>query len=302
MDGVAEDVFMVTPRHYDFNIEAAATDHFMRQFNFDRSEIIPRAMKEFEHIVSELRRAGVNVVVLEDSADPPKPDAVYPNNWISTHSDGTIVLFPMCVSNRRPERREDIVAQLTVDYHFQKCIDLSHFEQQSKYLEGTGSLVLDRRNLVAYACLSNRTHKEPLTDFGSRLGFTIVAFHASLDGAPIYHTNVMLSVGRTVAVICSASITDEAERRHVLDSLHACHLTVVDVSLDQMRNFACNVLLLRAREGCVWAMSQRARDAFTPEQTAQLLQDGCICSAPLDTIEHGGGSARCMIAEIFPPV
>jgi hypothetical protein len=299
---------MVTPARFGYNPQAAASNSFMEADSALDSDgrmlVAQRAQQEFTGFVEVLRQAGIHVIVIEDHAEPHTPDAVFPNNWISTHDDGTIVLYPMEAPNRRLERRTDVVQSLISTFHYRCVMDFSPYEQHGIYLEGTGSLVLDRANRIAYANISSRMNECALHDWATRMGFTAVSFAARrTDGGSIYHTNVMMAVGVKTAVVCAAAVTNERERAALLDSLRASGKAVVEISHEQMDNFAGNLLQVRNKQGSrFWVMSSRAYSALTPDQRKTLQTDSEILHAPLDVIErHGGGSARCMLAEIFPP-
>ena len=300
------DVVMIRPACFASNPETLASNRF-QSASSDRAptEVQRVALAEFDALADALRGAGVCVHVFDDTPSPVKPDAVFPNNWFSTHADGTVVLYPMLAPNRRLERRFDVIESLhTRDgFHVHETIDLTHREAESKYLEGTGSLVLDRIQRVAYACLSPRTDLDVLGEFGQRLDYEIVAFDAvDNSGAPIYHTNVLMSVGTHFAAVCTAAI-EEARRAAVVAVLESTGRKVVDLSFDQMHSFAGNMLELRTQTGSlVVAMSATAAQSLTPQQHAAIEAGARIVSVPIPTIETlGGGSVRCMIAEVFLP-
>jgi len=299
------DVLLIRPVNFASNPETLATNRFQNASERAADEIRREALAEFDALADALRIAGVNVHVVEDTADPIKPDAVFPNNWFSTHIDGTVVLYPMLAPSRRLERRVDVIEALHRHdgFHVHATIDLSHREQEEKFLEGTGSLVLDRINRIAYACLSPRTDLDVLGEFGQRLDYDVVAFDAvDKDGAPIYHTNVLMSVGTKFAAVCTAAIA--ADRREaVVKVLEASGRTLVDLSFDQMHSFAGNMLELRTTKGgLVVAMSDAAYRSLTAAQRAAIEASAAIVSVPIPTIERlGGGSVRCMLAEIFLP-
>ena len=253
-----------------------------------------------------LESAGVQVVQVDDTEEPHTPDAIFPNNWVSFHADGTVVLYPMEAPNRRTERRPDIIDLLADEYGFQvtRVLDLSAHEDAGHYLEGTGSLVLDRVNRIAYACLSTRTHLDALGDFAQKMDYEVVAFDAvDRDGAAIYHTNVLMNVGEELAVICAEAIPREDQRDAVIASLEATGHDVVTISFDQMDAFAGNMLELRSSGGeRIIAMSEQARGSLDSEQLAAIGKKARVVSAPIDHIESSaGGSVRCMLAEIHLP-
>jgi hypothetical protein len=231
---------------------------------------------------------------------------VFPNNWVSFHADGTVVLYPMEAENRRGERRLDIIDRFAAEMGFQvrNVVDLSHHEADGHYLEGTGSMVLDRVNRIAYACLSSRTHLDVLGDFAQRMDYDVVAFEAvDRGGVPIYHTNVLMNVGEEIAVICDAAITRDDQRAAVLERLASTGHQVIRLDFDQLEAFAGNMLELRAADGMpVVAMSQRAWNSLSNEQRERFEANGRVVTAPIDDIEDSaGGSVRCMLAEIHLP-
>lgn len=301
-------ILMIAPMHFGFNPDAAETNSFMESdtglSGEARQKIQAAAREEFMHFVEVLREAGITVMTVEDTSEPHTPDSIFPNNWISTHDDGRIVLYPMEPENRRLERRADIVIDLANRFGFTTTEDLSGFEEKNIFLEGTGSLVLDRDNKIAYANRSSRMHSEALREFAERMGFTTIEFASRRkDGGQIYHTNVMMAVGDGASVICADVIPDAGERQAVLDSLRKHQGVVVEISEEQMDEFAGNMLHVRNSKGeKLWVMSSRAYNALTPEQISALQHNSLLLHAPLDVIErYGGGSARCMLAEIFVP-
>jgi hypothetical protein len=264
------------------------------------------AVDEFEGVASVLQHNGIDVFRFDDTEEPHTPDAIFPNNWVSFHSDGTVVLYPMLAPNRRTERRRDIIDALSSEHGFQisEIIDLSAHEDNEQYLEGTGSLVLDRTHRIAYACLSPRTHLDPLGDFAQRLDYDVVAFDAvDRDGAAIYHTNVMMNIGEELAIICDSAIAREDQREAVLERLAQTGHEVVSISMRQMESFAGNMLELRSTGGeRILAMSAQAHGSLDEEQLEVIGKYSRIVSVPIDGIEaSAGGSVRCMLAEIHLP-
>lgn len=297
---------MIRPANFGSNPETLASNRFQSADSATASTSIQSAaLAEFDALAIALSHAGVDVHVVDDTPSPVRPDAVFPNNWFSTHSDGTVVLYPMLAPNRRLERRLDVIESLYSKYrfHIAATIDLSHRETEQKYLEGTGSLVLDRSNRIAYACLSPRTDLDVLGEFGQRLDYEIVAFEAAdANGAAIYHTNVLMSVGTRFAAVCIAAI-EPARRAAVATLLETTGHTLIDLSFEQMHSFAGNMLEIRSRTGdLVVAMSATARSSLLESQRAIIEASASIVSVPISTIERlGGGSVRCMIAEIHLP-
>lgn len=303
----AADIMMIRPVAFAGNPQTQASNSFQqRDTGAVDAANQAAALREFDTLASALERAGVNVHVFEDTPDPHTPDAIFPNNWVSFHADGSVVLYPMLAENRRLERRLDVLEALHARHGFRtaRVIDLTHHESTGAYLEGTGSLVLDRINRIAYACISPRTDLDVLGDFGQQLDYDIVAFEAhDAHGAAIYHTNVLMSVGERFAAVCSSAIRGE-ERAAVLQQLHASGRAVMDLTLEQMASFAGNMLEVgSSRTGSVVAMSTQALDALTAAQRTMLEANaGPILAVPVPTIEKlGGGSVRCMLAEVHLP-
>jgi len=303
---LASTVLMIRPAAFETNPQTAASNRFQGKIQASADQQQAAAVKEFDNLVDALRTAGIEVIVVDDTLKPHAPDAIFPNNWISTHADGRVVLYPMEAPNRRVERRVDIVDTLVNGYgrKVTEVIDLSAHEQAGHFLEGTGSMVLDRSNRIAYACLSTRTHLEPLADFAQRMGYDVVAFEAvDRGGVPIYHTNVLMNVGATVAVICDEAIVNDAKRAAVLARLESTGREVLRLTYPQLAAFAGNMLELKnAAGGHVIAMSRQAFDALDSAQVKRLRENGHIVSAPIDVIEKSaGGSVRCMLAEVHLP-
>jgi hypothetical protein len=303
----ASSVLMVRPARFGSNPATAPSN----RFQFTDSDLAPRetqqrALAEFEELALALARADVEVCVVDDTPEPSKPDAVFPNNWVSFHADGTVVLYPMLAASRREERREDILATLVRQYGFRitRTVDLTWHENDERYLEGTGSLVLDRVNRLAYACLSPRTHLDALGDFAQQLDYEMASFDAvDAKGVPIYHTNVLMCLGQKFAVLCSATVRDATRRaaicRIIADTAHEA----IDITLEQMTAFAGNMLELRSRKGePLLVLSARALESLTREQRARLERHARPLAVSIPTIErYGGGSVRCMLAEIHLP-
>jgi hypothetical protein len=296
-------VLMIRPARFGGNAQTRGSNYFQSDSETAGADAATQARHEFDSFAARLAIAGVHVAAFGGRRDEPLPDEVFPNNWLSLHADGTAVLYPLMAENRRPERRVALLDALRErGFRIERVVDLTWLERRGHYLEGTGSLVLDRSNRIAYACRSPRTHPAALAVFGRELGYEIVEF-AALDrsGRPIYHTNVVMSVGIDFAVLCSQAIGDVTERRRLRDRLDASGREIVDLSLDQLHAFAGNLLELRGR-GPVIAMSLSALRSLTVMQRAILERHGEIVAAELGCIERaGGGSARCMLAEIACP-
>jgi len=297
-------VLMIRPVAFGFNEQTAGSNAFQQQ-GLDQQNVQQQALQEFDTLVTALRDNGVDVIVVDDTPHPHTPDSIFPNNWVSFHENGQIFLYPMQAENRRLERREDIVDRLKAKFNISEVDDLSHFEASEKFLEGTGSMVLDRQNKIAYACLSPRTDREVLTEFSERSGYSTIEFHA-VDGLgkAIYHTNVLMCMGEAFVVICLDSVTDEDERELLTDSFALTGKEIVEISLDQMNAFAGNMLELVNDNGeHLLVMSASAYHSLTSQQINSLEKYCKLIYADLNTIEtNGGGSARCMIAEVRLPV
>ncbi|MBP1133068.1 hypothetical protein JOE25_004684 [Serratia sp. PL17] len=298
-----QSVFMVRPSGFAANQETRHSNFFQKDA-VNHEDHAVGALAAFNGYVDALTQAGIEVTVIEDTGGQETPDALFPNNWIALLADGSLYTFPMEANNRRRERREDIIAQLANDFKVERQIDLSAYELTGRFLEGTGSLILDHVHKLAYACLSSRSSPDVGREFEHHSGYRIIWFDAAdrLE-RPIYHTNVMLSVGAQYAVVCLASIRDQAQKSVLIATLKRSGKTVIDVSFAQMEAFACNVLELRAKDGHpVYAMSTRAWASFTPQQQALIGGYARLALGPIDIIEDlGGGGARCMLAEIFLP-
>lgn len=297
-------LLMIRPASFGFNEQTAESNAF-QQKDAGLQQVQQKALQEFDNFVEILRGKGVDVTVVNDTAQPQKPDAIFPNNWVSFHDNGDVLLYPMQAPNRRYERNESIVRQLEDRFKVNHIIDLSRFELENKFLEGTGSMVLDRENKLAYACLSPRTNAEVLLAFCHQLGYTPVAFNANdTEGKAIYHTNVMMCVGSKFAVICLDSISDDKEKEAVIISLENTGKEIIAISYEQMNQFAGNMLEVKNTDGgSLLVMSKSAHQSLTQEQVLALEKYTEILWADITTIETiGGGSARCMLAEIHLPV
>lgn len=294
---------MVRPAHFGYNHETAENNAFQSENpDLTPEQVQAKAVREFDEFVSRLRQAGVNVHVADDTASPLKPDAVFPNNWVTFHQDGTVATYPMHAPTRRHERREEILDSLANRFEVHQRIRFEDAESEQLFLEGTGSLILDRPNRIAYACLSPRTDERVLDRFCERMGYKQMAFTA-LDpkGQPIYHTNVMMALGLDFVVICLEAVPDQREREQLLSHFKATHKAVIEITMQQMLAFAGNMLQVRNQAGEPYVvMSEQAYESLRPEQVRQLEAHTKVLHSPLYTIEqHGGGSARCMMAEIF---
>ena len=296
---------MIRPAAFCANSQTRQSNAFQsKRADFQDAQHLAR--EEFDRLTQALAHAGVRIHKFEDAIDPPKPDAIFPNNWVTFHADGSVVLYPMLAANRRMERRHDILDALIGDNDFEvsRRVDLTDLELNGHYLEGTGSLVLDRAKKIAYACLSPRTDESALAIFSKSMNYELCTFRASdQQGTPVYHTNVLMSIGRKFAVICPESI-DAADKPRILHRLRQTREFVLEISPEQMHSFAGNILeLATTNQRSIIALSTRAYDSLTPSQRDTL--SSCTDSfvhVPIPTIEClGGGSVRCMIAEIFLP-
>ena len=301
---VTRHLLMIRPSHFGPNAETAPSNQFQKAPSYSAVELSLRALHEFDGVVAALDRVGVQVIVVPDLPDRSTPDAVFPNNWVSTHNDGTAVLYPMAVRNRRAERRPDLLKRIAAEGRFElrRVIDLSWLEQAGSFLEGTGSLVLDRLHGTAFAARSARTHQSALDEFSRLAGYRIVAFDARLGAGEVYHTNVLMSLGQHFAILCSEAIQGAAVRRAVCAELKATKRSLIEVSADQVRHFAANCLEVDSAGGPVLVLSETALKSFRTAQLRVLERHAALLPVDVATIERvGGGGVRCMLAEIHLP-
>ena len=300
---ITDTVLMIEPAAFGFNAETAQNNYF--QINSENAETQTKALQEFKNFVEKLRSKGINVITVKDTLEPHTPDSIFPNNWISMHSDGTVVLYPMCAVNRRWERRNDILEMLQEKFQAKEIVDLSASENEGKFLEGTGSMIFDHDYKIAYGSVSLRLDEKLFRDFCKKFGFTPVVFHsyqtANNERLPIYHTNVMMCVADKFVVICLDCIDDETERVNVVNAIVNSGKEIVEISENQMQQFAGNMLQIQNAEGKKFlVMSQSAYQSLTEEQISTIEKYSEIIYSDLETIEtNGGGSARCMLAEVF---
>ncbi len=298
-------ILMVKPARFGINADTLEDNAFIHSAVDESAAIHERAADEFDRMVQALRERGIHVEVFEDVDGAGSPDAVFPNNWVSFHADGTVVLYPMMSPIRRRERRADILQRLKERYDIRRTIHLEHFERAEKYLEGTGSMVLDRTNKIAFASISRRTHPDVLRYFAEIMGYEMQLFRAQdRQGRPIYHTNVLMAVGSDFVVVCSQCIVDRKERDRILARIEQTGREVVDIDFDQLERFVGNVIELRSTDGTHHlVLSQTALRHLKPVQREVFERRGRqLLPVDIGTIEAvGGGSARCMIAEIFCP-
>ncbi len=302
---ITSNILMIRPVNFSYNKETAGTNKFQQSdinavFNVGES-----AQKAFDEFAEQLKLRDINVMIFNDTSEPFTPDSIFPNNWISTHYSGKAILYPMEAENRRAERRMDVLDELKKNFDLEVILDFSHFEEEGKYLEGTGSLVLDRMNRIAYACLSTRTHLDVLKAWQKQMnGYEIVTFNAlDEDGDAIYHTNVVMCMGDTFCVICLSAIQNLDERLMVKQKIENSGKEIIEISMEQMHNFAGNMILLKNKyEKKFIIMSSRALASLNASQIDNLDFKAEIIACDLGVIEtFGGGSARCIIAEIHLP-
>lgn len=302
-------ILMIRPVAFRMNEQTAVNNYYQKVLDGLSPETVnAKAQAEFDTFVAKLRKVGVQVTVIDDTLEPNTPDSIFPNNWISFHESGDVVLYPMFAENRRAERREDLLDVLEDDGFFiNEIMDYTLAEEDNVFLEGTGSLLLDRENGKAYCALSPRADEELMIEFCEDFEFTPVIFEAfqTVNGERklIYHTNVMMCLGDTFAVICADCIDDKKERKMVLDSLRGDDKEIILITEEQVNNFAGNMLEVKGKnDERFLVMSESAYKSLTKKQIAQLEAHVEIIHSSLDTIEAcGGGSARCMMAEIFLP-
>lgn len=296
-------ILLVRPSGFAFNLETASSNAFQNHVS-SRNNIQLEAINEFNAMVNMLNANGISVFVFDDTLLPAKPDAVFPNNWITFHPDGTVVLYPMFAPNRRLERRLDIIDSLRKHFNINAIVDLSIYEKENRFLEGTGSIVFDHINKIAYASISCRTDKDLFIMLCKQLNYEPLAFHAyDKNGNEIYHTNVVMCVGERFAVVCLDTIPDLEERNKIINAFSATGHDLIDISFEQMNHFAGNMLQVKSDAGRdILVLSETASNSLTETQKSRLLKYVSILPCSIHTIETiGGGSARCMMAEIFLP-
>jgi hypothetical protein len=305
MDQSTNTVVMIRPIIFSRNEQTAVNNYFQQIDTLGFGDSSLAALREFDGLANKMKLNGINVVVWQDNPEPQTPDALFPNNWVSFHEDNSVFLYPMFAPNRRLERLSNLPERMENEgFQINQIVDISDLENSGKFLEGTGSLVLDRVNKLAYACLSERTHSDALDIWCAKSGDEVVRFHAFHDanGArmPVYHTNVIMSICSELARICLESIDDHDERKMVKSSLEQFR-QVVEISQEQVNAFAGNMLEVKNSKGEKFlVMSERAFKNLHPAQLSIIKQKLQILHSPLETIENlGGGSARCMIAEVF---
>ncbi len=304
---ITNTVLMIRPVRFHMNEQTAVNNYFQEKIDLEAEQINLQAQQEFDTFVQKLRLVGVKVIVVDDIYEQNTPDSVFPNNWISFHQNGNVALYPMFAENRRRERREDILDKIEAEgFLIENVYDYTSAEEENIFLEGTGVMVLDRVNRKAYCALSPRADEDLFIEFCEDFEYTPIIFHAyqQVDDkqALIYHTNVMMAVGDTFAVICADSITDKKERKNVLAHLKDDKKDIIYITTQQMEHFAGNMLQVQGDNSTYLVMSDAAYQSLTPAQINQLEQHTKILHTNLTTIETcGGGSARCMLAEVFLP-
>ena len=299
---------MIRPVQFRMNEQTAVNNYFMEDIDLQNNTINLKARQEFDTFVHVLRAKGIEIIVIEDTSVPDTPDSIFPNNWISFHSNGTVVIYPMFAENRRKERRDDILDILEANgFLIENVMDYTSAEKEGLFLEGTGSILMDRVNQKVYCALSDRAHEELVIEFCEDFDCTPVIFTAnqSVNGErlPIYHTNVMMCMGEAYAVICLDAIDDKKERKNVVDHLKQDGKEIISITEEQMHHFAGNMLQVAgASDERYLIMSSAAYNSLRPDQIGVLEKYNPIVHSALDTIETcGGGSARCMMAEVFLP-
>ena len=308
MEQTTNTILMIRPVSFRMNEQTAVNNYFQEDLNIKNNEINSIAQSEFDDFVEKLREAGVKVIIIQDDQLLDTPDSIFPNNWVSFHSNGDVVIYPMFAENRRKERRDEVFIKLEGEgFIIKNIIDYTSAENEGLFLEGTGSLLLDRVNRKAYCALSPRADEELIIEFCEDFEYTPVIFTANhtFDNKrlPIYHTNVMMCIGKDFAVICLDSIDNKRERKNVIDQLKEDSKEIIAISEDQVNKFAGNMLELKGKnDERLLIMSQSAFDSLTKAQIKKLNNNCKIISSSLETIETcGGGSARCMMAEVFLP-
>lgn len=308
MNQITGTILMIRPVHFRMNEQTAVNNYYQKAIEgVLPATILEKATTEFDEFVQKLEAAGITVVVIDDKKETDTPDAVFPNNWVSFHENGTVALYPMFAKNRRIERRKDILDILEEKgFVINHVVDYSSAEQEGYFLEGTGSLLLDRVHRKAYCALSPRAHEDLFIEFCEDFEYTPVLFTANqtVNGKrlPIYHTNVIMCLGEDFAVICLDSIDDTKERKNVIKHLKEDGKELIVITEKQVNHFAGNMLQLKGKNGSYVIMSNAAHQSLTPTQIAQIEKRSVIISSSLDIIEAcGGGSARCMMAEVFLP-
>ena len=304
---ITDTVLMIRPVRFRTNEETIVNNYFQKGINITQEEINRKAQQEFDMLIQQLKEVGVHVIQVEDLYEQDTPDSIFPNNWISFHNNGDVAIYPMFAENRRRERREDILDIVEeAGFEIENVFDYTEAEDEGIFLEGTGAMVLDRIHRKAYCALSPRASEELFIEFCEDFEYTPVIFRAfqKTDGElkPIYHTNVMMALGRTFAIVCLDTIEDKNERKNVLNHLKEDKKEIITISREQVDYYAGNMLEVKGKEHSYLVMSQTAYESLTPQQIEAIERHTQILYSDLSTIEIcGGGSARCMLAEVFLP-
>lgn len=307
MKQITDTILMIRPVAFRMNEETAVNNYFQEDLNIRNAEINAKAQREFDNFVEKLRVVGVNVIVESDDDKMDTPDSIFPNNWVSFHSNGDVAIYPMFAENRRKERREEVFMRLEAEgFRIENLIDYTSAENENIFLEGTGSIIMDRVNKKAYCALSPRADEELFIEFCEDFEYTPVVFTANqtVDGErmAIYHTNVMMCIAEGFCVICLESIDDKKERKNVVEHLKMDGKEIIAISEAQMHQFAGNMLQVKGADSRYLVMSKAAHESLSEAQVNAIEKHCPILSSDLETIETcGGGSARCMMAEIFLP-
>ena len=300
---ITSNLMMVRPKNFSSNQETQASNEFQSKIgeSQDLTDIRSIVDSEFQNMTKLLLDHNINHFIFDDLEHLGSPDAIFPNNWVTFHEDGNVVFYPMMSTKRRSEKRQDIINNLSDQgFLIRNIIDLSFLEKDAEFLEGTGSMILDRQNRKAYACISSRTSPKALGIFSEIMGFEVISFN-TLSNIPIYHTNVMMSLGEDTAIVCFDIIQEKELSENLRSSLIESGRIVIDISIEQMNNFLGNTLEVQNNKGeKLLLMSQTANESLTSEQLVKLSERLSLLSFPIPTIEkYGGGSVRCMLAEIF---
>ena len=305
---ITNTVLMVRPVRFRMNEQTVVNNYFQEEMDLKNEEINRQAQQEFDGLVQKLREVGVKVIAIDDIYEQNTPDSVFPNNWITFHQNANVAIYPMFAENRRRERREDILEKVEAEgFDIENVYDYTEAEKENIFLEGTGAMILDRVNRKAYCALSPRADEELFIEFCEDFEYTPVLFTAyqQVNGKamPIYHTNVMMALGVNFAIVCLETITDKKERKNLLNHLKEDNKEVINITIQQMHQYAGNMLQVQGKDSTYMVMSDTAYNALTPQQISTIEKYTHIIHSNLETIETcGGGSARCMLAEVFNPL
>lgn len=297
-----DNILLIRPANFSYNTETSSSNVFQKKLTLDKTKIMNEVSAEFTAFVVKLNEKGINCFIIDDTENPIKPDAIFPNNWVSFHEDGKVIIYPMLAENRRLEKRLEIIEELKKNFNIKQIIDLSFYENENKFLEGTGSVVFDHLNKTAYASLSPRTDEFVFKKLCDIIDYKPITFHSfDADGKEIYHTNVMMSIFDEFAVVCLESIINKNERELIINSIEKSGKNIIDINFKQMYSFAGNMLQLKNSKGERFiVMSYSAYDLLSQSQKNRLEGYTEVIPLYINTIETiGGGSVRCMIAEIF---